>query len=71
MRRHWKALQWAMITLTTSFILALVKGWYVLNYGLVVTVVVYGFVYAIHVTRFDGRPSYEDEDQQQKRQEPL
>lgn len=67
MRRHWKALQWAMITLMTSLIVALIEGWYVLNYGLIVTAVVYAFVYAIHVTRFDGKPSYEDEDRQQKR----
>jgi hypothetical protein len=58
-----------MIVLLVSFAVAAVKGWYILNYGLVVTAVVYGFVYVINVTRFEGRPSYEEEEAKEKREQ--
>lgn len=68
MQKHWKAIQWFSIVFIFSLILAFVKGWFFLVYGLLLGLAVLGFVYLVAVTRFDGRPSDEDEEKQERAQ---
>ena len=67
MRRHWKAFELAMVVLIAAFIVAIFEGWYVMTYGLIVSAIVYGFVYTIYVARLGGEPSYEDQDHPNKK----
>lgn len=64
MQRHWKAIQWFAIIFATLLIFAFWREWYFLVYGVLLGTAVIGFVYLISVTRFDGRPSDEEEEHQ-------
>jgi hypothetical protein len=64
--RHWKAIQFCSIFAIAAFILALVNGWYLAAYGLIVGCGLGVFLFAVYVARVDNRPSYEDEETKEK-----
>lgn len=65
MERHWKAIQWFAVAFVALLILAFIKEWFFVVYGLFLAAAVLGFVYAIAVARFDGRPSDEEEEERE------
>ena len=62
MDRHWKTIQFSSIIGLGMLILAIVNGWYLAAYALIVACILGAFLLAVHVARLDGKPSYEDEE---------
>lgn len=61
MQRHWKGIQWFSIIVATLIIISFINGWLFLVYGIAAAALLMAFVYLIAVTRFDNRPSDEEE----------
>jgi Flp pilus assembly protein TadB len=66
MDRHWKAIQFGSIVCLAAFILAIVNGWYLASYALIVACILGAFLFSVHVARLDKKPSYEDEEATEK-----
>ncbi len=66
MQRHWKGIQWFAILVATLIIISFINGWLFLVYAIAAAAGLTAFIYLIAVTRFDGRPSDEEEEEQER-----